>query len=85
MHSITVYYFGDLMAKLNIGRETLRIPPTRATVGGLMSLLANRGGDWSGFIQPRSTLHITVNKKDAAADTVLVNGDEVAFIESVSL
>lgn len=85
MHTITVFYFGDLMARLNIGRETLRLPPGRAAVAGLMGMLANRGGDWAVFATPRATLRITVNKREAAADTPLADGDEVAFIESVSL
>jgi molybdopterin converting factor small subunit len=86
MNPITLLYFGDLMAKLQIGRENLRLPMSVKDVAGLMKLLAMRGGDWqAAFGQPRTTLHITINKQDAGFDSALKGGDEVAFIESVSL
>jgi len=86
MHNLTIYYFGDLMGKLGLGRETLRVPPSHATIAGLMSLLAIRGGDWDkAFSKPRSTLQIMVNKRAAQPDTALASGDEIAFIESIAL
>ncbi len=86
MHTLTIYYFGDLMGKLGLGRETLRIPPSHATIAGLMNLLAIRGADWSKtFSAPRSTRKIMVNKCAAQSDTALNSGDEVAFIESIAL
>lgn len=86
MHTLTLYYFGDLMSKLSLGRETLRLPPTHATIMGVMKHLAMRGGDWAKhFSQPRNTLRITVNKRDATPDTALNDGDEIAFIESIAL
>ncbi|MEW5893102.1 MAG: MoaD/ThiS family protein [Pseudomonadota bacterium] len=86
MNPITVLYFGDLMARLQIGREQLRLPPNVADVAGLMRLLALRGGDWqTAFGRPRPSLRITVNKTEAGAATPLKAGDEIAFIEMVSL
>jgi sulfur-carrier protein len=86
MNPVTVLYFGDLMTKLSIGREQLRLPPSIKDVAGLMKVLAVRGGDWqAAFGQPRATLRITINKRDAGADTAIQAGDEIAFIESVSL
>lgn len=86
MNPITVLYFGDLMAKLQIGRETVRLPMAVKDVAGLMKLLAMRGGDWqAAFGAQRSSLRVTVNKQDAGAETELKGGDEVAFIEAVSL
>lgn len=86
MQTITLLYFGDLMAKLLIGRETLRLPPSVKDVAGLAKLLAQRGGEWqAAFSQARTSLHVTVNKKEAEWGTPLAGGDEVAFIESVSI
>ncbi len=86
MQPITVYYFGDLMEQVAIGRETLRLPPNVKTIALLMRLLSSRGGDWQkAFGQQRSTLRVTVNKQDAGPETPLNGGEEVAFIESVSL
>jgi|GEM_PF-1130972 len=86
MHNLTLYYFGDLMGKLGLGRETLRIPASHATIAGLMNLLAIRGGDWDkAFSSPRSSLQILVNKRPAQLDTALASGDEIAFIESIAL
>lgn len=86
MNSITLLYFGDLMARVHIGRETLRLPTAVQDVGGLMKLLAMRGGDWAAsFAEPRATLRITVNKRDADATTPLHAGDEIAFIEFATL
>lgn len=86
MQPITLLYFGDLMAKLEIGRESLRLPPSVKDVAGLMKLLAMRGGAWqAAFGAQRTTLHITINKQEADFASALQGGDEVAFIESVSL
>jgi molybdopterin converting factor small subunit len=86
MNPVTLLYFGDLMAKLQIGRESLRLPMSVRDVAGLMKLLAVRGGDWqAAFGASRPTLRITVNKQDADPTTELKAGDEIAFVESVSL
>jgi molybdopterin converting factor small subunit len=86
MNPVTVLYFGDLMAQLSIGREQFRLPPNVKDVASLMRLLALRGGDWKkAFDQPRATLRIMVNKQDADPATVLQGGDEIAFIEALSL
>jgi molybdopterin converting factor small subunit len=86
MNPITILYFGDLMAKLQIGRENLRLPMSVKDVAGLMKVLAMRGGDWqAAFGQSRATLRVTINKRDADFASPLQGGDEVAFIESVSL
>lgn len=86
MNPITVYYFGDLMAKLLIGQEKLRLPPNVKDVAALMKVLAQRGGDWrQAFGQVRPTLRITINKREADPTSPLQAGDEVAFVESVSI
>lgn len=86
MNPVTILYFGDLMARLSIGRESLRLPMSVKDVAGLMKVLAMRGGDWqAAFGQPRATLRITLNKQDVGADAPLKGGDEIAFIESVSI
>ena len=86
MNPITVFYFGDLMTQLSIGREQFRLPPNVKDLATLMRMLSMRGGDWqAAFGKPRSTLRITVNKKDADSATLIQSGDEIAFIESVSL
>ena len=86
MNPITVLYFGDLMAQLEIGREQLRLPASVKDIAGLMRLLAGRGGVWQqAFAQPRPTLRITVNKKEARPLDSIQAGDEVAFVEGISL
>lgn len=86
MNPITILYFGELMAKLGIGREQVRLPLSTKDVAGLMKLLATRGGEWqTAFGKPRATLRITLNKQDATHESALKAGDEIAFIESVSL
>lgn len=86
MNPVTLLYFGDLMAKLSIGRESLRLPMSVKDVAGLMKVLALRGGDWQqAFGQPRGTLRVTINKQESGFDAPIQGGDEIAFIESVSL
>jgi len=86
MNPITILYFGDLMAKLQIGREMVRLPMSVKDVAGVMKLLAARGGDWQeAFGTTRQSLRVTVNKQDADPSTVLKANDEIAFIEAVSL
>lgn len=86
MNPVTLLYFGDLMTQLQIGRESLRLPMAVKDVAGLMKLLAMRGGDWqAAFGNRRQSLHVTINKQDADFDSPLNAGDEIAFIEAVSL
>jgi molybdopterin converting factor small subunit len=86
MNPITLLYFGDLMAQLQIGRESLRLPMSIKDVAGLMKLLAMRGGDWQkAFGTQRATLRVIINKQDAGFTAAIQGGDEIAFIESVSL
>lgn len=86
MNPVTLLYFGDLMARLGIGREILRLPPSVKDVTSLMKTLAMRGGDWqAAFGQARPTLRVTINKGDAGFASPIQAGDEIAFIESVSI
>jgi len=86
MPPVTVLYFGDLMSQLAIGREQMRLPPNVNNVESLRHLLSQRGGEWKrAFAHPRATLRIMVNKSEATADTPVGGGDEIAFIESLSL
>ena len=63
MNPVTILYFGDLMSRLLIGQEKLRLPASVKDVGGLMRVLSMRGGEWQkAFATPRPTLRITVNK-----------------------
>jgi len=86
MNPITVLYFGDLMNTVGIGREQFRLPPNIQDIAGVMRLLSMRGGDWKqAFGTPRGTLQVRINKKEAGMESPVNGGDEIAFIESLSL
>jgi molybdopterin synthase sulfur carrier subunit len=75
-----ILYFGHLVNALGSASEDFELPSTSTSVAGLCATLAQRGAVWHEALIDNKSLKITVNKQFVDADSLLKEGDEVAFI-----
>ncbi len=80
---IHVLYFARLREQLGTAGEELAAP-TPLTAGALIDRLAERGGRWAEVFDPGPGLLVAVNQSMARPDTLLRDGDEVAFFPPVT-
>jgi sulfur-carrier protein len=80
---ITVRYFALLRERLGLDSEILCWDDPEPTVGRLRGHLAGRVPALSEYLRGGALL-VAVNREYAAADTVLSDGDEVAFFPPVT-
>lgn len=81
---ITLLYFARLREALGTGREQLVLPAGIGTLGALRAHLAQRGEAWAKEMAAGRNLRAAVNQDIATADTVIKDGDEVAFFPPVT-
>lgn len=81
---IKVLYFARLREQL--GTDGEEIPPGAelTTVADLSALLRRRGGAWSDILGDGETVMAAVNQEMARPETVVEDGDEVAFFPPVT-
>ena len=82
--TIEVLYFARLREVFGREREQVELPGNVQDVAGLTAWLRSRGEAWEGELAPGKPVRIAVNQDMAAADTPVVNGDEVAFFPPVT-
>ncbi|MES2364443.1 MAG: MoaD/ThiS family protein [Pseudomonadota bacterium] len=75
-----ILYFGHLVDALDNVAEDFELPQTQTTVAGLCAILAERGAAWHEALIGNKSLKITVNKQFVDTDSLLKDGDEVAFV-----
>ncbi|MDX9706934.1 MAG: molybdopterin converting factor subunit 1 [Azospira sp.] len=80
---IKILYFASLREKLGTSGESLELPAGVADVGGLLELLAARGGEWADLPAVKN-LKSAVNQDMARGDTPVKDGDEIAFFPPVT-
>ena len=80
---IKILYFASLREKLGTAGEELELPPGVADVGGVLNLLAQRGGEWATLAAVKN-LKSAVNQEMARNTTPVKAGDEVAFFPPVT-
>ena len=66
------------------GQEVLELPQATATVGELRAALVARGGNWADALCEGKLLRMAHNQLMCKADTVVADGDEVAFFPPVT-
>ena len=79
--SVKVLYFASLKEALGIGNETLELPAGVNTIGGLRDWLASHGRD---KLASARNLRCAVNQDMAGADSIVRDGDEIAFFPPVT-
>jgi molybdopterin synthase sulfur carrier subunit len=82
--AVTVLYFARLREVLGHASETLTLPAGPQTVAALRAHLRGRGGAWEAELAAEKPVRVAVNQDMAQADTVLSEGDEVAFFPPVT-
>ena len=80
---IKVLYFAALREKLGTAGESLELPAGVADVGGVLKLLAERGGEWATLAAVKN-MKSAVNQEMARPDTLVKDGDELAFFPPVT-
>lgn len=80
---IKILYFASLREKLGTAGEDLELPAGVADVGGVLAMLAERGGEWATLASVRN-LKCAVNQEMARSDTPVKDADEVAFFPPVT-
>jgi molybdopterin synthase sulfur carrier subunit len=80
---LKILYFASLREMLGCGAESVELPPGVSDVGGLLGLLAGRGGEWAKLSGVRN-LRYAVNQEMAGLASTLKAGDEVAFFPPVT-
>ena len=80
---IKILYFASLREKLGTAGEALELPAGVTDVGGVLGLLAERGGEWATLAAVKN-LKSAVNQEMARSTTAVRDGDEVAFFPPVT-
>ncbi len=81
---IKVLFFANLRERLNSSGEELALPSGVKTVADLRLHLCGRGTPWSDELGNDEMLMMSVNQTMSDTDTVISDGDEVAFFPPVT-
>ncbi|MEW6313314.1 MAG: molybdopterin converting factor subunit 1 [Pseudomonadota bacterium] len=81
---IRVLYFAALREAVGRGEEALKLPEGVANVAALRAWLRARGEPWSAALAEERPVRAAVNQDMAGAESVVRDGDEVAFFPPVT-
>lgn len=81
---VTVLYFARLREALGTGREELALPEAVIDLASLREALLSRGGAWAIELAESKPIRAAVNQEMASGDTLVKDGDEVAFFPPVT-
>jgi len=84
MKTLKILYFASLADALDTREEKIEVNAEKHTVGDIKSLLSKRGDVWFEKIIEQENLLSAVNQKMANEDTLLSDGDELAFFPPVT-
>ena len=76
--TIRLLYFANLREAIGSGIEVIDMPAGVADVAALRNFLASRGDSWQVLTQTQN-LRAAVNQRLAGPETLIVDGDEIAF------
>lgn len=80
---LTVLYFARLRETLGMEREEITLPDGISDVAALTEWLRDRGEKWRA-LDLSGSLRCAVNQELATHDTLLRDGDEVAYFPPVT-
>ncbi len=81
--TVTILYFARIREALETEAETVTLSDDVRSVSDLLSTLFERGERWQNALSS-SQLLIAVNQEMTSADTLVADGDEVAFFPPVT-
>ena len=82
--TVTLLYFARLREALGQSSEQVRLTAGRHSVASLRAQLRARGGAWEAELAADKPVRVAVNQDMAHRDTLLSDGDEVAFFPPVT-
>lgn len=82
--SIQVLYFANLREQLGKDCEVLDVPDTVTNLQSLREWMAGRGDNWAEKFGDKQKLMASVNHEMAKPETLLNDGDEIAFFPPVT-
>ena len=80
---INLRFFASVRELVGTGQEVLEVAGP-LTVGEVRTLLIARGGNWEYALAQGRALRMAHNQEMCDADTVIAEGDEVAFFPPVT-
>ncbi|ATD61275.1 MAG: molybdopterin converting factor subunit 1 [Janthinobacterium svalbardensis] len=80
---INLRFFASVRELVGTGQEVLEVAAP-LTVGEVRTLLIARGGNWEYALAQGRALRMAHNQVMCDADTVIAEGDEVAFFPPVT-
>ena len=80
---INLRFFASVRELVGTGQEVLEVAAP-LTVGEVRALLIARGGNWEYALAQGRALRMAHNQVMCDADTVIAQGDEVAFFPPVT-
>jgi sulfur-carrier protein len=81
---VTVLYFARLREALGTGSEQIALPAAGVDLATLQKTLVSRGGAWAQAFGQLKSIRAAVNQEMASPDTLVKDGDEVAFFPPVT-
>jgi molybdopterin synthase sulfur carrier subunit len=81
---VRVVYFARLREALGLGQESLALPDGVQTVGEVRDWLGRRGERWRRELVESPNLCVALNMDYASNESVITDGDEVAFFPPVT-
>lgn len=81
--NITICYFARFREKLGIQQENYTLPNS-IEIKKLKEELANRGGVWQELFACTQGILVAINQEMATIDSIVQDGDEVAFFPPVT-
>ena len=81
---LSLRYFAGIREQLGRDGEALESVSDVATVAALRQLLMARGEIWQQALSEKRVLRVAVNQDMAGPETLLRDGDEVAFFPPVT-
>ena len=82
--SIQVLYFASLREQLGIDGESLQLPDSITDIRSLREWMCQRGQSWAERFDHEQKLMAAVNQTMARPETMIADGDEVAFFPPVT-
>ncbi|MBX9901434.1 MAG: molybdopterin converting factor subunit 1 [Burkholderiaceae bacterium] len=82
--NIKLRFFASVREKLALSEEQVTVPDHILTVANLREWLILRGEIWPEALAEERALRIAINQEVASIDTLLRDGDEVAFFPPVT-
>jgi sulfur-carrier protein len=81
---IQLRFFASVREKLGTSEEWVDLPDELKTVGDVRQWLVARGGSWAEALAEGRALRMAYNLQMTTAETLIVEGAEVAFFPPVT-